>query len=260
MAPGSAGHNFGDMVDIELPEARSLLEVCTRMMNTIQDIPRRHRKGACTCDCPDANWCRHVTWQLLLSRQGLLYREERVACSAIHRLVAVARQINRKHAMELAITGDAIDSHTAASWGLINRVVADDQLDDAVRDLMASLDSWFSDGEGHWQACLLRPGRYGAAEGICLRDGSDGSWNCDARFAGRHQRILREAPARIQAICAIAAKFSTNTKCSPQESFGGATTPVQIAAMLGECQLSHIPSISSDSTTPSWSLPEHQLG
>ena len=36
----SAGHNFGDMVDIELPEARSLLEVCTRMMNTIQDIPQ----------------------------------------------------------------------------------------------------------------------------------------------------------------------------------------------------------------------------
>ena len=38
--------------------------------------------------------------------------------------------------MELAITGGT-DSHTAASWGLINRVVADDQLDDAVRDLMA---------------------------------------------------------------------------------------------------------------------------
>ena len=39
--------------------------------------------------------------------------------------------------MELAITGDAVDANTAASWGLINRVVADDQLDDAVRDLMA---------------------------------------------------------------------------------------------------------------------------
>ena len=39
--------------------------------------------------------------------------------------------------MRWSITGDAIDSHTAASWGLINRVVADDQLDDAVRDLMA---------------------------------------------------------------------------------------------------------------------------
>ena len=32
----SAGHNFGDMVDASLPEARSLLEVCTRMMNTVQ--------------------------------------------------------------------------------------------------------------------------------------------------------------------------------------------------------------------------------
>ncbi|MCH1489198.1 MAG: DUF87 domain-containing protein [Ilumatobacteraceae bacterium] len=40
---------------------------------------------------------------------------------------------------------------------------------------------------------------------------------------------------------------------------GGATTLVQIAAMLGECQLSQIPSISSDLTTPLWSLPEHQL-
>ena len=40
---------------------------------------------------------------------------------------------------------------------------------------------------------------------------------------------------------------------------GGATTLVQIAAMLGECQLSQIPSISSDLTTPLWSSPEHQL-
>ena len=40
---------------------------------------------------------------------------------------------------------------------------------------------------------------------------------------------------------------------------GGATTLVQIAAMLGECQLSRIPSISSGSTTPSLLSPVHQL-
>ncbi len=40
---------------------------------------------------------------------------------------------------------------------------------------------------------------------------------------------------------------------------GGATTLVQIAAMLGECHLSQIPLISSDSTTPSLSSPAHQL-
>ena len=51
-------------------------------------------------------------------------------------LVAVARQIGRKRALELAITGDPISASTAAEWGLINHAVPDDQLDEAVDDLM----------------------------------------------------------------------------------------------------------------------------
>ena len=52
-------------------------------------------------------------------------------------LVAVARNIGRKRALELGLTGDTIDAATAADWGLINRAVPDDQLDAAVDDLMA---------------------------------------------------------------------------------------------------------------------------
>src|SRR5688500_5895365 len=52
-------------------------------------------------------------------------------------LVAVARNVGRKRALEMAFTGDAIDAHTAAEWGLINRAVPDAALDDAVADLMA---------------------------------------------------------------------------------------------------------------------------
>ena len=134
----SAGHNFGDMVDISLPEARSLLEVCTRMMNTVQEIPQvviakvhaLATAAGCqlvaTCDMAIAG--DSAAFALPGGKGGLF-------CNTP--LVAVARQINRKHAMELAITGDAVDAHTAASWGLINRVVADDELDGAVRDLMA---------------------------------------------------------------------------------------------------------------------------
>jgi enoyl-CoA hydratase/carnithine racemase len=51
-------------------------------------------------------------------------------------LVAVARNIGRKHAAEMAMTGDAIDAHTAADWGLINRVAPDAELDAAVLDLI----------------------------------------------------------------------------------------------------------------------------
>jgi enoyl-CoA hydratase/carnithine racemase len=52
-------------------------------------------------------------------------------------LVAVARQVGRKRALEMALTGDAIPAATAADWGLINMVVSDDLLDQAVDDLMA---------------------------------------------------------------------------------------------------------------------------
>jgi enoyl-CoA hydratase/carnithine racemase len=50
--------------------------------------------------------------------------------------VAVARNVGRKRAMELALSGDPIDAHTAADWGLVNRVVPDQQLDEAVHDLL----------------------------------------------------------------------------------------------------------------------------
>jgi enoyl-CoA hydratase/carnithine racemase len=52
-------------------------------------------------------------------------------------LVAVARNVGRKRAMEMGLTGDVIDATTAAEWGLINRAVPDDELDAAVDDLMA---------------------------------------------------------------------------------------------------------------------------
>jgi len=51
--------------------------------------------------------------------------------------VAVARNIGRKRAMEMALTGDAIDAATAADWGLINRAVPAAQLDAATLDLIS---------------------------------------------------------------------------------------------------------------------------
>jgi len=43
--------------------------------------------------------------------------------------VSVGRNINRKRAMEMLLTGDMIGAETAKDWGLVNRVVPADRLD-----------------------------------------------------------------------------------------------------------------------------------
>lgn len=56
-------------------------------------------------------------------------------------MVALSRNVSRKHAMEMLLTGEMIDAERAAEYGLVNRVVPHDELDAAVTqlaDLIAS--------------------------------------------------------------------------------------------------------------------------
>ena len=54
-------------------------------------------------------------------------------------LVALTRNIGRKRAMEMLLTGDAIDAETAAEFGLVNRVVADAALEGETIKLAAQI-------------------------------------------------------------------------------------------------------------------------
>ena len=47
--------------------------------------------------------------------------------------VGVARNIGRKRAMEMLLTGELFDAQTAAAWGLVNRVVPLTELDKAIQ-------------------------------------------------------------------------------------------------------------------------------
>jgi enoyl-CoA hydratase/carnithine racemase len=134
----SAGHDFSDMVDASLPDAQLLLEVCTEMMVTIQQVPQivvakvHALATAAGCQlvasCDLAIAAESAGFALPGGRGGLFCHTP---------LVAVARQIGRKRALEMAVTGDVISAATAAEWGLINRAVPDADLDAAVADLVA---------------------------------------------------------------------------------------------------------------------------
>lgn len=53
--------------------------------------------------------------------------------------VALSRNVGRKQAFEMLVTGDFIDAATARDRGLVNRVVPADQLDAEIEELVASI-------------------------------------------------------------------------------------------------------------------------
>jgi enoyl-CoA hydratase/carnithine racemase len=53
--------------------------------------------------------------------------------------VSVARNVSRKRALEMLLTGDAIDAETALKFGLVNRVASPERLDDEIATLTRSI-------------------------------------------------------------------------------------------------------------------------
>ncbi|MDZ5696915.1 enoyl-CoA hydratase [Chelativorans sp. M5D2P16] len=56
-------------------------------------------------------------------------------------MVALSRNISRKQAMEMLLTGEMIDAETACSHGLVNRVVAHDTLERSAMELAGTVAS-----------------------------------------------------------------------------------------------------------------------
>ena len=145
----SAGHDFADVVDADLPQVRSLLMTCTELMTLIQQVPQpvlaRVHGLATAAGCQ------------LVASADLAVASEDAGFAApggkggwfCHTpMVAIARNVGRKRAAELAMSGDVIDAHTALDWGLVNRVVPAAQLDSAVQDMLERVTRGSAESKG----------------------------------------------------------------------------------------------------------------
>jgi enoyl-CoA hydratase/carnithine racemase len=144
-----AGHDFADVAQAELPQVRSLLMLCTELMTLIQQVPQpvvaRVHGLATAAGC-----------QLVASADLAVASEEAGFAASGGKggwfchtpMVAVARNVGRKRAMELALSGDVIDARTALDWGLVNRVVPAGQLDSAVQHLLDRVTRGSADSKG----------------------------------------------------------------------------------------------------------------
>jgi enoyl-CoA hydratase/carnithine racemase len=133
----SAGHDFADMAGADLAAMRALLTTCAEVMTTMQAIPQpvvARVHGLAT-----AAGCQLVaTADLAVAAEtaGFAVPGGKGGWFCTTPMVAVGRNVGRKRALELALTGDTIDAVTAADWGLVNRVVPGEQLVEATDDLI----------------------------------------------------------------------------------------------------------------------------
>jgi enoyl-CoA hydratase/carnithine racemase len=120
----SSGHDLSEMTGRGIEDYRAIFDLCAELMTKIQSIPQpviAQVQGVAT-----AAGCQLVaTCDLAVASSEATFATPGVKiglfCSTP--MVALTRAIGRKRAMEMLLTGRAIDAATAAEWGLVNRVV-----------------------------------------------------------------------------------------------------------------------------------------
>ena len=145
----SSGHDLAEVAGTDLPAIRKLLGTCTELMTLMQQIPQpvvaRVHGLATAAGC-----------QLVASADLAVASEEAGFATPGGKggwfchtpMVAVARNVGRKRAMELAMSGDVIGAQTALDWGLVNQVVPAGQLDSAVQDLLERVTRGSAESKG----------------------------------------------------------------------------------------------------------------
>ena len=132
-----AGHDLKELRERkDLPKIQALFEQCSRMMQSIQMLPQpviaRVHGAAAAAGCQLVAQCDlavaadvakfatpGVNWGFFCSTPG----------------VPISRNLLRKHAMEMLLTGEVIGAQRALELGLVNRVVLADNLVDATENL-----------------------------------------------------------------------------------------------------------------------------
>jgi len=135
-----AGHDLAELRGRDVAFYRREFDLCSQLMATIESIPQP--VIASVHGIATAAGCQLVaTCDLAVAGESARFATPgvRIGLFCSTPMVALTRSIGRKHAMEMLLTGQAIDSRTAAEWGLVNRVVADTQLGVETRQLAVQI-------------------------------------------------------------------------------------------------------------------------
>ena len=130
----SAGHDLVEMTSNREAEFyATLFETCVQLMTRVHELPQpviaRVHGVATAAGCQLVAAC-----DLAIASTEATFATPGVNiglfCSTP--MVPVARAVGNKRALELLFTGESIGARTAFEWGLVNKVVSGDRLDEEV--------------------------------------------------------------------------------------------------------------------------------
>ncbi len=132
----SAGHDFNQIYNQKPVDVEKLFLACYKMMRGLRDLSQpviAQVHGVAT-----AAGCQLVAaCDLAVAEENTLFAipgiKMAVFCSTP--VVFVSRAIGRKRAFEMGFTGDYITARQASEWGLVNRVVSIERLEETVKEL-----------------------------------------------------------------------------------------------------------------------------
>jgi enoyl-CoA hydratase/carnithine racemase len=136
----SAGHDLSEMIDRDVAFFQRLFDVCTELMETIHHLPQpviaKVQGIATAAGCQLVAAC-----DLAVAADSAHFATPGVKiglfCSTP--MVPLSRAIGRKRALDMLLTGHPIDAETALDWGLVNRVVPAEALDDEVAGIVDAI-------------------------------------------------------------------------------------------------------------------------
>src|SRR5262249_27233181 len=136
----SAGHDLGEMIDRDVAFFQRLFDVCTELMETIHRLPQpviaKVQGIATAAGCQLVAAC-----DLAVAAHGARFATPGVKiglfCSTP--MVPLSRAIGRKRALEMLLTGQPITAETALEWGLVNRVVPAEALENELSAIVDAI-------------------------------------------------------------------------------------------------------------------------
>jgi len=141
-----AGHDLREMRAHADEEAggeqwqKALFKKCSHFMQTLLDIPQpvvaKVQGMATAAGCQLVANC-DLAIASDDSQFGVSGINLGLFCSTPS--VALSRNLSRKHAFQMLMTGDFIDAQRAVEWGLLNQCVPVEDLDDAVEQLCSKI-------------------------------------------------------------------------------------------------------------------------